>query len=106
MQPIGLTIKATGKKYGRSQGELMLIHVCEECKALSINRIAADDDPYRLFAVFEESSGLEPSTLARLEFGDIKILNIVDREPVQVQLFGPGSVPAGIHSRRMALESV
>jgi hypothetical protein len=106
MQPIGLTIKPSGKKYGRSQGELMLIHLCDECKALSINRIAADDDSYRIFAVFEESSGLDTSTLARLESGDIKILNIVDRDTVHVQLFGPGSVPAGIHSRRMALESV
>lgn len=33
----------------------MLIHECIECNTLSINRIAADDDPESIMAVFHES---------------------------------------------------
>ena len=46
MRPIGLTMKKSRNKYQiKSRGELMLIHECIECRTLSINRIAADDDP-------------------------------------------------------------
>src|SRR5688500_3395418 len=45
MRAIGLTMKAGRNKYQPdSRGELMLIHQCTDCGALSINRIAADDD--------------------------------------------------------------
>jgi hypothetical protein len=45
MKPIGLTMKKSRNKYQRERrGELMLIHECVECRTLSINRIAADDD--------------------------------------------------------------
>jgi hypothetical protein len=88
MRPVGLTIKAACKKYGPNRGELMLIHVCEECKALSINRIAADDDPHRLMNVFEGSLCLDARLFARLESERIKILKALDRESVYAQLFG------------------
>ena len=43
MRPIGLTSKATNKKYGPGRGELMLIHLCTDCKLdfihLHINKI-------------------------------------------------------------------
>ncbi|GAP11655.1 protein containing RNHCP domain [Bellilinea caldifistulae] len=60
MKPIGLTIKRQRKKYGDLlQGELMLIHSCTECGAVSINRLAADDDADRLLSVYEDSLHLE-----------------------------------------------
>lgn len=56
MKPIGLTMKKSRNKYRlESRGELMLIHECIECNTLSINRIAADDDPESIMAVFHES---------------------------------------------------
>src|SRR4026209_2498083 len=46
MKPIGLTMKKGRNKYRPGpRGELMLVHACTECNAVSINRIAADDDP-------------------------------------------------------------
>lgn len=45
MKPVTLTLKRSSRKYARpGDGELMLVHVCEECGKVSINRIAADDD--------------------------------------------------------------
>lgn len=56
MKPIGLTMKKSRNKYRlESRGELMLIHECIECNTLSINRIAADDDPESIMAVFHGS---------------------------------------------------
>ena len=56
MEPIGLTMKNGRNKYRLDKGgELMLIHQCIECGALSINRIAADDEPSHIINVFESS---------------------------------------------------
>lgn len=33
----------------------MLIHECAECGTLSINRIAADDDPENILTIFQDS---------------------------------------------------
>ncbi|MDO9085001.1 MAG: RNHCP domain-containing protein [Anaerolineaceae bacterium] len=52
MRPIGLSWKRTRNKYGSSLGELMIIHYCEGCGSLSINRIAADDDPDLIVNLF------------------------------------------------------
>jgi len=49
MRPAALTLKRSHRKYTRpGDGELMLVHVCEECGKISINRIAADDDDEQL----------------------------------------------------------
>ena len=56
MRPIGLTLKQSHNKYRPDlRGELMLIHECEDCRTISINRIAADDDPETILSVFEAS---------------------------------------------------
>lgn len=45
MKPVTLTLKRSTRKYARpGDGELMLVHLCEDCGKVSINRIAADDD--------------------------------------------------------------
>ncbi len=96
MQPIGLTVKHTYKKYGPGRGELMLVHACRECETLSINRIAADDDPQRVLAVYKDSFRLCGPRRARLEAESIHVLKEVDMELVQVQLFGRGMGPAAV----------
>jgi len=93
MQPIGLTLKATRKKYGPARaGELMLIHQCLGCGKLSINRIAADDNPGRLLEVFQGSFELDLQVKEQLVASSIDILLPEDRRLVTDQLFGKGSV--------------
>jgi hypothetical protein len=88
MQPIGLTTKKTRKKYGSACGELMLIHSCRECTALFINRLASDDDPRMVVAVFEGSFRLCTSMRDTLQADGIWLLDAADTYMVHVQLFG------------------
>ena len=62
MRPVGLALKRTKKKYApdRARGELMLVHHCAACGAFSLNRIAADDSPPRLWEVFQSSLAQPP----------------------------------------------
>jgi len=56
MKPVGLTMKKSRNKYQLSpRGELMLVHACTGCGSVSINRIAADDDPKTILEVFRNS---------------------------------------------------
>jgi hypothetical protein len=84
MKPIGLTMKKSRNKYQLSpRGELMLVHTCTECESISINRIAADDDPKTVLSVFQFS--------LKLEFPmqqNIQILRMEDTDLVQTQLYG------------------
>ena len=88
MQPIGLTLKATRKRYGPERGELMLIHVCMECQTISINRIAADDDSETVLTVFDDSSGLEAAMRSGMDTQGIRALDGRERNIVLIQLFG------------------
>jgi hypothetical protein len=89
MVPVGLTLKKSRDKYaGKQPGELMLVHRCEECGDLSINRIAADDDPQQLLAVFDQ----KPSSFQQLHQAclaeKITLLQSQDRLIIQAGLFG------------------
>ena len=106
MQPVGLTIKATRKKYGPGRGELMLIHLCRECEKLSINRIAADDDPQTAFRLFEGSFQLEVGMHTSLEACGVRALGAEDRDTVHVQLFGHKSDLAEMLFKGSLLELV
>lgn len=89
MRPIGLTMKKSRNKYQlEARGELMLIHQCSDCKVLSINRIAADDDSGTVMAVFQGSllPGHQPPGLCQ-EYG-IVILREEDIQLVHTQLYG------------------
>jgi hypothetical protein len=61
MQAVGLTLKWANKKYS-GQGELMLVHLCEQCGQVSLNRIARDDDIAKMHAVLEQSASLSDET--------------------------------------------
>jgi hypothetical protein len=89
MKPIGLTMKKSRNKYPReARGELMLIHECVECKALSINRIAADDDSDAVVSVFRESLALGQELRARCLQHGIANLDAENCEMVYTQLYG------------------
>jgi hypothetical protein len=70
------------------RGELMLIHECTECKALSINRIAADDDPEVVSAVFQTSLQLHPQMHLVCQQYGIVVLTAKDTLAVYEQLYG------------------
>ena len=89
MQPIGLSIKQTRKKYGpASLGELMLIHRCVECGKVTINRIAADDDAALIYKIYMESHAIDVQLKSLLETSGIRPLGLADIEIVRTQLFG------------------
>jgi len=89
MRPIGLTMKSGRNKYRtESRGELMLIHECTECRAISINRIAADDDPSNIMAVFQESLAHQHQIKHVCNPLGIFPLNANDVEMIESQLYG------------------
>ena len=51
MKPVGITFKHIRKKY-QCRGEMMLVHQCLDCGAVSINRIAADDIADVIYQVY------------------------------------------------------
>jgi hypothetical protein len=94
MRPVGLALKRTSKKYGpehpgsEKSGELILVHYCDECGKVSLNRLAADDDPQALLATFEASLALDAATRAALAENDILTLQKSDFHLLQTRLFG------------------
>lgn len=93
MKPIGLTFKkeAVNKYGGERIGELMLVHRCcnNECRKVSINRLAGDDDVEVILNLFEESLSLDSVEKERMYAEEgIKLLTEEDREEVESQLFG------------------
>jgi hypothetical protein len=91
MKPIGLTMKSGRNKYRLgNRGELMLVHECIECGALSINRIAADDDPGAILAVFRVS--LESQIHNGCAGFGIQILSQNDADALHKQLYGAGRI--------------
>ncbi len=92
MRPLGVTAKSTRNKYGPAGGELMLIHECVECEKLSINRLAADDDPETIYGIFTHSMEHASQWMVKLEASGIRLLNSGDRGTVCRQLFGQESV--------------
>jgi len=89
MAPVGLTMKKTFDKYkGDASGELMLVHHCLDCGVCSINRIAADDDPFKLLAIFENSLLGSTSFMYPEKLRDIEVLKEDDWHKLQYRLFG------------------
>ena len=87
MQPIGLTFKRTRDKYARRQGELMLVHCCTACGGISINRIAADDDPDSILALMESNERLPQISSGPLD-STITLVKPEQVSLVKQQLFG------------------
>jgi hypothetical protein len=88
MRPVALTLKKTAKRYAaENKGEIMLVHQCEGCGRISINRIAADDSTQVLMDVFERASSRSLQEFL-FEQDDIHILTQNDRPVLQTQLIG------------------
>jgi hypothetical protein len=88
MLPVALTWKRSLKKYARpGDGELMLVHQCQDCDRLSINRIAADDDNGLILSLLHDSANPDRQTLAGCA-GGIDVLGLTDASLVTRCLFG------------------
>jgi hypothetical protein len=86
MRPVGLTLKKANKKYGKQQGELMIIHQCIDCGKISINRTAADDIDDYLLEIFYNTHAMNRATRQQIEQAGIEILD--DERLVRARLFG------------------
>lgn len=58
MHPIGVTFKKEGSdRWGKEKlGELMLVHICEKCGKVNLNRIASDDNPEEIMKIAGKNS--------------------------------------------------
>lgn len=90
MEPIGLTFKKEGKdKYGKvRQGELMLIHRCQGCDEISINRLAGDDEALMVLKIFEDSQKLSEELKKEIDSQSIYLLTQKDEKEIKTQLYG------------------
>lgn len=89
MRPVGLTTKFSRNKYARERdGELMIIHRCDGCGALVMNRVAADDLAADLLALLEVACDSEPALHTDLAQAGISMLTPRDRDLVRRRLFG------------------
>ena len=89
MKPLTLTFKKTRKKYaGADRGELMLVHRCDDCGKLSLNRIAADDDVENVLELSEDRPALDEATRAILTRNGVLPLEPADRPLARRQLLG------------------
>ena len=66
----------------------MLIHQCVECADISINRIAADDDPDSILNVFDVSLSRGEQIRRLCAEQEIVMLNIEQTQIVHLQLYG------------------
>ena len=91
MEPIGLTFKKEGlDKYGKErQGEIMLVHKCEKCGKVVINRIAGDDQTNQIMSLFEKTQKNKISKTQNID--GVRVLGEEDRNEVRAQLYGKGS---------------
>ena len=91
MQPVGLSLKKTCKKYGQNSGEIMVVHLCSDCGSLSTNRIAADDDAEKLYEIYIQSLKVDPEKVVDSQ---IRCLDDTHFQLVTCRLFGQETIPA------------
>lgn len=94
MQPVGLTIKRSYKKYASATGgEIMLVHWCSGCEKISINRIAADDISVVILEVFQISLAIPAQIRENIHLNGINLLAESNIDLIHQQLFGQAVKP-------------
>jgi hypothetical protein len=107
MQPVGLALKHTRKKYGLAAcGELMLVHRCLECVKISANRIAADDDPLLVFGLYADSLQMEQSAKDAIQSAGVDLLDARHEHIVRAQLFGKATLDTMQNRQQLDSQSI
>jgi len=89
MRPVALTVKNVQKKYVRDgAGELMLVHQCQDCGRIAINRIAADDRADVILEVYRASLHVSPDLKVAPGIEGVRILTMKDSALVHLRLWG------------------
>jgi hypothetical protein len=89
MAPVGLTLKKSHDQYcGSRPGELMLVHCCDHCGEVSINRIAADDRVETIMEVYEKSILYTRRMFVKYQGMGIRLLSMEDHLLVKARLYG------------------
>jgi hypothetical protein len=88
MEPVTLSFKPSKKnKYGpEKKGEILLVHLCQTCQQIRLNRIAADDDTNKIINITQNPITKKIQTL--LEKNQITPIKTTDIPEIQKQLFG------------------
>ena len=81
MKPIGFCIKQHG-------GELSVIHECQKCGVIKINRIAAEDDDEELVRIFNESQNLPKKNIDAIKKARIELLRRENESVFYTIIFG------------------
>jgi DNA-directed RNA polymerase subunit RPC12/RpoP len=81
MRPLAVCLKQHGK-------ELALVHQCQSCGFIRLNRIAAEDDNEAIEKLFETSQRLSPEQLDAIAKDGIAILIEKDRALLTTILYG------------------
>ena len=92
MKPVGLSFKNVKENpyTGRRDGDLMLVHQCQNCGHISCNRIAGDDNNYSISCLLENTASINPGIIYRLKQMDIILLSQDDTEEVLTSIYGYG----------------
>lgn len=90
MRPVGLHFKNPEQNLytGRFTGELMIVHLCLNCRRISCNRIAGDDNPYQVATLLEEPNKLNGEIINLLTNQGVKLLGQEDKQEALTVLFG------------------
>ncbi|MBU2025780.1 MAG: RNHCP domain-containing protein [Patescibacteria group bacterium] len=81
--------KSAPDKYGKSrQGELMLVHVCQKCGKISLNRLAGDDRTDKIMELVNFRNNGDSELVRKIKKGGVEVLGKEDEERVKRQLFG------------------
>lgn len=92
MKPIGLTFKNVKENpyTGRKDGDLMIVHECQNCGHISCNRIAGDDNNYSITCLMENSISINPETINRVKNLGFTLLTQNDTKEVLISIYGYG----------------
>ena len=82
MKPIGIALKIHG-------GDVAIIHECQECDVITMNRIAVEDDNEAIMTVFRDSLKIPENEIIRIEEMGINILQ--NQKMLEKALFGKGT---------------
>jgi hypothetical protein len=90
MEPLAIAFKdyRVNPFTNKGGGELVIIHQCLTCGRLSPNRIAGDDNEYRILSVIKESINLNENITTQFKNMGLEPITSSNKEEALISLFG------------------